>query len=37
MGLKPIMKYHYMFTRMVEIKEKIVTPNAGKYAEKVDY
>lgn len=36
MRLKPIMKYHYMFTGIVETKEKIVTLNAAKYAEKLD-
>lgn len=32
----PIKRYHYTFTRMIKIKEKIVaTPNAGGNAEKL--
>ena len=36
MRIQPIMRYHYTFSRMVKIKEKIVTtPNAGEDAKKL--
>lgn len=35
--IQTTMKYHYTYVRMVKVKKKIVTSNAGKDAEKLNH